>query len=666
MKGYILIITPLLIVTSILITLNIFFQHSLQMQIAEDFNSQQLILAESVSKRIGERLKHMRENTLLLSYILSKIDVLNNKEIYKAKAFINLTNFRMLILTDTGKIIFKDGDLEISSETAQLLIKKAETLPLGSSLFIETSEMIYCISPLSNSKNIVSLSLNSIDLSKEVLMDIQDAKKGNAWILTSKGDLLYHPTQPEMSGKNIYSKDNKCFDCHLGFDIERNVIENKKIFQGKTINPLDEKLLAYSKIEIDEMFWTVFLSDNYSNVVHITKKSMEVYSYLILTILTTTVIFSTILFIFNNKRLAAKELEIKEQSMRKYAATLEENVNIKTSALIREREKLTTILNAIGGGIILIDKKGKILWANEKIKEMFAMEVVGKYCEELWADCDISSTHNKDNFETTIMSMSNERFLQIITAPVRNEQGEIYRYIRLIQDITEIKKMEEQINNSEKLASIGRLAAGIAHEIGNPLTSIFSYVQILKSMEDDKFKKESLETIYFHIQRISDILKQLSSFTKMPIGDLRLTNINDVIENTIRLIQYDKKAKDIVIIKELSYSLPQININENQLSQVFINLILNALDAMPGGGKIIIKSYIENNNIIIDFEDTGIGISKENLSKIFDPFYTTKEKGTGLGLAVSYNIIKKINGTITVDSELGKGTIFKITLPITD
>ncbi len=666
MKGYLLIIIPLLIVTSILISLNIFFQHSLQMQIAEDFNAQQLILAQSISHRIKEYLKHMKDDTISLSYILSKMDGTSNEEIIKLKAFFGLTRTNMVVLTNNGSVIFQDGDIDVSSEKAQFLVKKAKSVPFGSSVFIETPKMIYCISPFSDSKKFIFLSLNSIDLAKEVLTDIQAAKKGNIWILTGQGDLLYHPTQTDMAGRNIYSKDNRCFDCHASFDFERNVIENKMSFQGKAINPNDERLLAYSKVQIDDILWTVFLSANYSNVIHITEKSMKVYSYLILTILTATVIFSAILFIFNKKRLATKELEIKQQNMEKYADALEENVKIKTSALIREREKLTTILNAIGGGIILIDKQGKIVWANDKIKEMFEIDVIGKYCEELWVDCDISSTYTKDNFETTIMSMSNEKFLQIITAPVKNEQGEIYRYIRLIQDITEIKKMEEQITNSEKLASIGRLAAGIAHEIGNPLTSIFSYVQILKEIEDDQFKKEGLETIYFHIERISETLKQLSNFTKMPFGEMQLSDINELIENTIKLIQYDKQAKKIVITKELSNSLPQIITNTNQLSQVFINLILNAIDAMPDGGKIFVRSYIKDNNIVIDFEDTGIGIPKENLLKIFDPFYTTKEKGTGLGLAVSYNIIKKMNGMLTVDSEVRKGTVFKITLPITE
>jgi len=296
---------------------------------------------------------------------------------------------------------------------------------------------------------------------------------------------------------------------------------------------------------------------------------------------------------------------------------------------------------------------------------MVGTDIVGKSCEEI---CPEFSSLNKyttiiDTVTLRDLFGQQDRYFQVTTAPVKGEDGEIYGRIRLIQDVTEMKKMEEQIIHSEKLASLGRLSAGIAHEIGNPLTSIFSFVQILREIEEDAFKKESLETIYFHINRISEILKQLSGFTRMPIGEEKECKINEIIEASINLIQYDKKAKNISIIKELSPFLPVITVDGNQLSQVFVNLTLNAIDAMPDGGILTVRSMIKEDSIVVQFEDTGTGIPKEDLTRIFDPFYTTKEKGTGLGLAVSYNIIKKMNGSLAVESEVGRGSVFTITLP---
>jgi signal transduction histidine kinase len=250
------------------------------------------------------------------------------------------------------------------------------------------------------------------------------------------------------------------------------------------------------------------------------------------------------------------------------------------------------------------------------------------------------------------------------TAPVKGSEGEIHGYIRLVQDVTEMKKMEEQMMRSEKLASIGRLTAGIAHEMGSSPTSVFSFVQMLKEMEQDELKKESLETTYFHMKRIADILKQLSWFSMMPPEEFKPWKVNSLIESSLSLIQYDKRAKDVTIVRDLRPDIPEITTDGNLLSQVIVNMVLNAVDAMPDGGTFTIRTRVENKSVVIDFEDTGVGIPRENLDRIFDPFYTTKEKGTGLGLAVSYSIIKKLNGSITVETEVNKGSRFEITLPM--
>ncbi len=299
--------------------------------------------------------------------------------------------------------------------------------------------------------------------------------------------------------------------------------------------------------------------------------------------------------------------------------------------------------------------------------ELVGKDITGMHCDEMCTDCTIISSYAVNEIQTEIIANLfglKDRFFQITTAPIRGNGGDAHGYIRLIQDVTEMKTMEEQMMHSEKLASLGRLTAGIAHEIGNPLTSVFSFVQILKDMEQDEFKKESLGTIYFHINRIGEILKQLSGFSKMPTVDLRKWNINNLIETSLSLIQYDKRAKEIAIVRDFSPDLPEITTDGGQLSQVFVNLILNAVDAMPEGGTLTIRSGLNGGNIAISFEDTGIGIKRENITRIFDPFFTTKEKGTGLGLAVSYSIIKKLGGSMTVESEVNSGSRFRITLPL--
>jgi PAS domain S-box-containing protein len=675
MKSYLFIVGALIVVISSLITLNIFFQQSLQLEIAEQFNKQQLLLAKSAAFDMETCFNNQKEE--MLSFALMMSDLIGNDE-KKLKNkldeyFSRKPNFKaeVAIFNNKGEMIYswQNDPSEISGLD---YIKNTFNLSSGQAIVGNDTYRVYMATPIYSRGVLEGAVLFKTPISAvadRFFSPVMSDRASDAWMMDKDGTLLYHPGYPEMVGGNVYKADSKCFECHISFDLEKRIIEGRASDYGRHIAPTGEdKIIAFSAVNMDNISWIVAVSSPYSAVTHATKRSMNIYSYLIISIFITASVVSGILIVLNKKRIQAEEIAKREQELEKYALMLESKVKERTDELASEKEKLNSIVSAIGGGILLIDKNAKIQWANQMIKDMVGMDVVGKYCEELWADCDISASHVKDDIETIILSTflgQKDRFFQITTAPVKGEDAEVHGYIRLIQDVTEMKKMEEQIMQSEKLASIGRLAAGIAHEIGNPLTSIFSFIQILREVEEDEFKKESLQTIYFHINRISEILKQLSGFTKMPAVESRECRINETIETSINLIQYDKRAKNIFIKKELLPSLlPDIVMDCNQLSQVFVNLILNAIDAMPDGGTLTVRSLIKGDDIVIQFEDNGTGIPKEDLTRIFDPFYTTKEKGTGLGLAVSYNIIKKLNGTLTVESEEGKGTIFTITLPI--
>ena len=231
-----------------------------------------------------------------------------------------------------------------------------------------------------------------------------------------------------------------------------------------------------------------------------------------------------------------------------------------------------------------------------------------------------------------------------------------------------LRDAQFQISHQEKMASLGLLAAGVAHEIGNPLTSISSMAQIIKRKVKDQNFIEYLNTILKNIERIRKIVRELVDFARPSSYEAADTNINEIIRNAVGIVKYDRRAKSINIELELENDLPSIFLVADQLLQVFINILINAVDALvEDRNRIIIRSQKRGNNIIIQFEDEGIGIEPENISKIFEPFYTTKKvgKGTGLGLSVTYGIIKNLNGSIDVQSDPGKGTIFTITLPRT-
>jgi len=671
MKGYLLIIGTLIVIISALITLSTFFQESLQMEMAEQFSKQQLLLSQTLSDNITTYLSFLKQDALHLSSMLSKLEMPEEK-VYDELQKKALIKNDIGILDPMGRVIFFKGNKETLQQTIPDMIEQSKTMSPGTTVIMKNASMVYAISPiyrLNRFNGLALLSVSISDIAKHFVSTIKTGARGYAWIMDKEGYLLYHPTQPGMVGRNLYKTDMSCFQCHQSFNLEKTIIEGRAKDFGRYIAPTGEdKILAFSTATIDNISWIIAVSAPYSEVTQATRSSMRLYSYLILSIFAATTVISIWLIVFNKKRIKAEEMAKRKEELEKYAVELEDKVKLRTAELTGEKEKLNTIVSAIGGGIVLIDKKGIIQWANQTIKNMAGREIIGKSCEDICPDCNISSEHNRSDINTIIVTNlfgQKDKYFQITTAPVQGAGREIHGYIRLIQDVTEMKKMEENIGRSEKLASLGRLAAGIAHEIANPLTSIFSFVQILKEAEEDQFKRESLETVHFHINRISDILKQLSGFTRMPKGEIKECNINEIIEASVNIIFFDKKAKGVSITRDLSADLSRYPCvcDANQLSQVFVNLILNAIDSMPSGGKLIVRSIPKDGNIIIQFEDTGLGMQKEELSKIFDPFYTTKEKGTGLGLAVSYDIIKKMNGNITVESEVGKGSIFTITIP---
>ncbi len=245
-------------------------------------------------------------------------------------------------------------------------------------------------------------------------------------------------------------------------------------------------------------------------------------------------------------------------------------------------------------------------------------------------------------------------------------------FVIIIEDISERKKMEEQLLQTSKLASIGKLTAGIAHEIGNPLASIFSLVQELRILKfntkkDIAFTVESLNTINNHIERIAKIVRSLGDFARVHTSGKAVSNISEILDRTINLVKYDKRFKYIEFNKYAS-DIPELFVNADQIQQVFLNLILNSLDAMPDGGRLDISMQTVDGFVGIQFRDTGTGIDPSIIDKIFDPFFTTKplSRGTGLGLNICYNLIKEYNGSISVESKKGGGTMFSIRLPIQD
>ena len=252
-------------------------------------------------------------------------------------------------------------------------------------------------------------------------------------------------------------------------------------------------------------------------------------------------------------------------------------------------------------------------------------------------------------------------------APLVGKNGARLGRLILLDDITQRVRLEEQLVQTEKLTSLGLLAAGVAHEVNTPLAVISNYIQMLaKQIPSDDPRQKTIDRIVKQTFRASEIVNNLLNFSRTGAAEFVEINLNLLIEETLVLVQHPFKTAQVNVIKNYTQQLPLVLGSSTRLQQVFLNLFMNARDAMPGGGMLEVRTATRNGSVEVEVADTGTGIEPEHLQRIFDPFFTTKAsgRGTGLGLSVSYGIIKEHAGKVDVRSTPGKGTAFRLEFPV--
>jgi PAS domain S-box-containing protein len=302
-------------------------------------------------------------------------------------------------------------------------------------------------------------------------------------------------------------------------------------------------------------------------------------------------------------------------------------------------------------------------------------ELIGKKCYEAYYQrtspcdkCPVSVTIQTQQPSFSIMKFPDaDTTLRTFSYPILDEKGGLTSVIEYVQDITEEHQLQEQLIQSEKLAGIGTLASGVAHEINNPLSGIIGMAEIALEEEDPFENKNHLTDILNCAHRISEIVKGLRSYSRLAKnGEQSLMDINEVLEESLKMVHLVLKNTSAEVIKTLQ-PIEKIEANPGEIQQVFTNLITNAFQAINGeGGKLILSTRSLKDSVEVKVGDTGMGIPAKYLKKIFDPFFTTKNpgEGTGLGLNIVYRIVTKYEGTIDVESKEGVGTTFTIKFPI--
>lgn len=722
-------ILALLVVLSLIIILGQFFHQTLQEEMATQFNRQQLLLAREVSMNVESYIDAVSNSLRVIAGLpdVEQIDRSGDCRAVVESINLGLANEALVairILDRHGRLRYDSGNPKAKERdySRSDYFRQAQILPKNEKLVTElydkpeagehAKEFIIAMpvyrkrptDPVSHFYGAAIAVLSMDGITKRYLSPIKSGTSGYAWMMDSEGTLLYHPNQPGMVGKNLYRTDRSCFECHVSFDMEKKMLEGRETMFGHYEAPGGEnKLTAFFKMPMARKSWIVVVSAPYSDVIELMQKSRRFYSLLIVSLFATTLAAAGVILLSTKKRIEAEEKAKHLEKRRELEREIEiakdylENIieNTRTNLMVLDRDLNVKTVNSAQAQTLGRDKDAIIgksflsLFAGPPAPydglpieailrkavtgqsfELRDYRIAGLQATPIYLTMSINPLLIDGKTPGVLITSTN------VTKRVHLEEA-LKQYTVELEDKVDrgtatAKKLEQQVMHSEKLAALGRLAAGVAHEIGNPLTSISTFSQMLREMAQDEFSQKSLDIINNHIQRITDIVRRMATFARADSLNIKETQVNDVLQSTLDLMRLDKRMKSSIAMHvSLDPSLPKIMIDEGQIAQVFINIILNALDAMPGGGTLSISTRHategpEGGRIEATFADTGTGIPGEELGKIFDPFYTTKEagKGTGLGLSLSYEIVRRFKGDIHVRSEVGAGTTFTITLPV--
>ncbi|HJZ65880.1 MAG TPA: ATP-binding protein [Candidatus Acidoferrum sp.] len=357
-------------------------------------------------------------------------------------------------------------------------------------------------------------------------------------------------------------------------------------------------------------------------------------------------------------------------------AQLYSSLEQKALEIARLKDFSENIVESLNIGVLAVDLTGIVDSWNTRMEQLFSVsrqDAVGRRLDSLLpAGLAEEILTREDEEQVTgiykhrLQHQGKALTLNVSITPLVSKSGERIGRLLLFDDVTQREHMEEQMTQTEKLTSLGLLAAGVAHEVNTPLAVISNYIQMLaKQMPEEDPRHAIIEKIVKQTFRASEIVNNLLNFSRTGAGELGNVDVNKVVEETLSLVAHPLKTSQIHVVKNLGEALPTVRGSANKLQQVFLNLFLNARDAMPGGGMLEVKTAAHNGSVEIEVVDTGAGIPREHIHKIFDPFFTTKGsgRGTGLGLSVSYGIIKEHAGKIDVRSTPGKGTSFHVEFP---
>ncbi len=694
--------------------------------VADDFQQQQLILARTAARQLEDGLSFLRRELKILAYspaiqYLEEVAWANRMRVsfgelsrlgVTAIVRIRHEDHWAYVLDNSGAHVLKED----FSQTAESIwshnpankgriyqspirveshgAMKIPVMTMATPVYLESVDESHP-KPPGGFDGVLFFKIDTSIFTGHYASEIRSGRTGYCWVINQKGIFLYHPER-EFIGEDAFTARGRRNPA-ISFD-KINEIQKTRMLAGYEgtaryisgwhrgiIHPM-EKFLAYSHAHVEQeaprtvphadppevRIWSVAVVAPTDEVAG-TISSLYIRQFLIQGILIFALLLMGVAILYYERR---------------WTDELQKAVDRATIDLRRSEERYRSVVERSPDFIFLLDNQGQFLAANTAAARAFNMPAQGlrgRSIKDFLAPEDADTMLDHVNYVFTMGRNHESRgeirirgriyWLSTHMVPLYGEDGRaVERVLVFARDMTERQRMEEQMVRTEKLASIGTLAAGVAHEINNPMGIILGFTEmLLDRVPSDSKEYEMLRTIERQGINCKRIVENLMTFARQPTRHDEFSDLNQEMQNVLKLVQNTLMTKKIDLDLRLTTGLPKVRGDAGELQQVFLNLITNAIAAMPDGGRLTVSTRINPDNQMVEamVADTGTGIPKEYVDRIFDPFFTTKKvgEGTGLGLSVSYAIVEKCGGRIRFETRTAKdslgesGTTFFVSLP---
>jgi len=687
--------------------------------VSEDFQQQQLILAKTTARQIEDGLEFLRRELKILNYspaiqYLEAVAWANRMQV----SFDDLSKLGVTVIeridfagpnaghtyildaggprvadykvTETSPEVEWAKDLSNRGRVYQGLVEIQARGDYKIPFFIMATP-VYEVSvdeshPKATGKldGVLLFKIDASQFTGRYCAGIRSGRTGYCWVLNSDGVFLYHPER-EFIGEDAFTARGRRNPV-ISFSAI-NEIQKSKMLAGEegtsqyisgwhrgVIGEMT-KFVAYSHVKVNpdgSRIWPVAVvapTDEVYGTIH----SLYIRQFLIQGILIFALVLAACAVIYYEMR---------------WSVELQREVDSATTDLRRSREQYKSVVENAKDFIFLLDEKGTVISANTAAARALgipATGIKGKCLSDFFAPedarpiltqmQDVVDSRKSSEGKSAVRIKERLYWLSTHFVPVFGEDGRtVERVLVMARDITERQRIEEKLYQTEKLASLGTLSAGVAHEINNPLGVILGFTEILLDrIPPDRKEHEILKTIERQGLNAKRIVEKLMTYARQPAKQEEFTDLNKDVEMVLSLLQNNLLTNKIELDLRLARELPRVHGDSGELQQVFINIVNNAVAAMPKGGKLSVLTKVNPYSHMVEaiFADTGTGIPKEVADRIFDPFFTTKKvgEGTGLGLSVSYAIVNKYGGNIRFETRLpeaggaNQGTTFFVSLP---